>query len=349
MIDKVVADGFKGLEIYADLERLNLVIGPMGCGKTAISDAIELVATGRISGAGKTNQAIMDAFATKDKMLVGVRVENKNFERRFIRSKKGTVTQKFRAGNAFVTKEEFTTAFAVTGRPTIFNLDAFMGLSDEKKINKLFELYPPEGDVFSIHDKINEATEEINMLNSEITKTEGIIQKLTVDQAKIELPQGTLAEVKQDLDANEAEITLCRKNLNKQLRIEADEAEAKKAEEERQIESQVPPSPAPGTRLKGPAPRSQLGGPVTHTARNTEDFNKPKNIDQMVEEVEQTIKPDPEIEYGSKEHARAMVTQTDKTDAAALIQGIIDTMDEAGCTICAAKLVAKQSLNKIRG
>lgn len=327
MIDKVVAEGFKGLDFYTDLERLNLVIGPMGCGKTSISDAIELVTTGRIAGAGKTNQAIMDAFASNDKMFVGVKIGSTNFERRFIRSKKGTVTQKFRSGNALVSKDDFLTAFASAGRPTIFNLAAFMDLSDEKKINKLFELYPPEGDVFSIHEKINETTEDINMLKAEITKTEGIIEKLTVDQAKIELPPGTFAETQQELEKNASEITLCRKNLNRQIKIEADEAAAKKAEVDKAVEEAKEP---PEER------RLSLGGPVTETARNSVGCPKPhKNIDQMVEEVEETIKPD--------------LVKKEEIGAATLIQEIIDTMNEAGCTVCAAKLVAKQGLIKLRG
>ncbi|OEU68476.1 MAG: hypothetical protein BBJ57_07300 [Desulfobacterales bacterium PC51MH44] len=346
MIKKVVAVGFKGLEFSYDLGRLNLVVGPMGCGKTSISDTIELTTSGRIPGAGKTNQAIMDAFASDDKMCLGVGVNGEFFERRFIRGKSGKVTQKFRAGNTFVSKEDFITAFAVAGCPLLFNPTQFMGLSDEKKTSEVFRLYPPKGDVFALHEKIDQTTEGINALSSEITKTEGIISKLLIDQAKVELPPGTLAEIQNELDKNEAEIRLCRKNLGRQIQTEADAAAKAKAEK------------AAAEAAKKEESRSQLGGPVTHTARNSEDFQKPrKNIDEMVEEVEKTISkapkdypmvaPDPAPKYGTKEHARAMVTETDRTDTIAEIQGIINTMDEAGCTACAAKMVAKQALIKL--
>jgi len=342
MIDKVVVVGFKGLELSIDLKRLNLAIGPMGCGKTSISDTIELVTNGRIPGAGKTNQAIMDAFASDDKMFLGASVNNQFFERRFIRAKSGKVTQKFRAGNTLVTKEDFTTAFAVAGRPVLFNLNQFISLSDEKKINEVFKLYPPRGDVFSIHEKIDEATESINTIRALITTTEGLIEKLTVDQAKAELPPGTLAEIQQELGRNEAEITLCSKNINRQTKIEA-EAEAKEAQEKREAE----------TKQEEPkeAPRTQLGGPVTHTARNSEDFQEPSEPVGTLSPGKDypTVAPDPAPKYGTKEYAKEMVKQTDNNDAAMLIQDIIDTMDKAGCSVCAAKLVAKQAIKKLRG
>ena len=324
MIDTVVAVGFKGLEFSYDLKRLNLVIGPMGCGKTSISDVIELITTGRIAGAGKTNQAIMDAFATNEKMYVGVSTNDQTFERRFIRNKKGTVSQKFRAGNSFVTKEDFISAFSTAGRPAIFNLNAFMLLSDEKKINKVFELYPPKGDVFSIHEKIEQVAEELNELNTNAAKLEGTIRKLTVDQAKIEMPPGSLAEIQQEIEKTAAEIRLARHNYNRQIKIEA-EAAAKEA--------------ATKTEEKEES-RSQLGGPVTHTARNSEDFTdtEDKKREEVVKKYS-TVAPDP-AEPGE-------TGSLAKADPAALIQKIIDTMDEAGCTVCAAKLVAKQALKKL--
>ena len=325
MIDKVVAVSFKGLEFSFDLKRLNLVVGPMGCGKTSISDTIELTATGRIEGAGKTNQAIMDAFATDPKMHVGVGSNDRFFERRFIRNKAGKVTQKFRAGNAIVTKEDFTTTFAVAGRPTIFNLKAFMDLSDEKKINKIFELYPPEGDVFALNERITESADEINLLNAEITKTEGVIEKLTVDQATFELPAGTLAEVKQAIERTTAEVMLVRKNFIAQLKKET-EAEAKeKAEKEAEAKEEH---------------RPQLGGHPGYTARNSEDFPDPTKEAGITDYTTTS---------GSPEHEEAplRVEITDRDDAIALVQSIIDTMDKAGCTVCAAKLVAKQALKKL--
>jgi len=326
MIDKVVAVGFKGLEFSFDLKRLNLVIGPMGCGKTSISDTIELTTNGRIPGAGKTNQAIMDAFASEDKMFLGVSSNDQFFERRFIRSKSGKVTQKFRAGNSFVSKEDFITAFAVADRPVIFNIHLFMGLSDEKKINAVFKLYPPKGDVFSLHEKIEQTTGDINTLNAEITKTEGIIQKLTVDQAKVELPHGTLAEVQQEIERTVAEITLCRKNLNRQIKIEADEAAAKRAEEAKEKAKEKEEH------------RPQLGGDPGYTARNSEDFHK----EEPIFVPPHRMRSDGDFEYTKT----TMPTLTDKI-AAAAIQEIIDTMDEAGCSVCAAKLVAKQALIKL--
>ena len=332
MISKIVAVGFKGLEFTYDLKQHNLVVGPNGVGKSAISDAITLTVNGRIPGAGKTNQAVMDAFASNDKMFVGVGIDEAIFERRFIRNGKGKVTQKFQAGNSLVSKETFISDFSVAGKPIIIDLSAFLKLSDQKKIDKVFELYPPQGDVMGLHDQIEKATGDLNELTATIQKTEGIIQKLTADRAEIELPAGTLAEVTREIERTTAEVKLARKNLTaaqkREIEAEVKEKTEKAAAENAKIEkenlarSEDDPGDPPS------ANRPQLGGRPDHTARNSEEFQSTVPLEFKQGKI---INSEP---ITKDNHLRASINT------------IIATMEKAGCVSCAAMLVAKRELQK---
>ena len=368
MITRATAVGFKGLEFTHRLKKRNIIIGPNGSGKSAITGTIALTVNGRIPGAGKTNQAIMDAFASNDKMFIGVEVGDEAlFERRFIRK----VTQKFQAGNNLVTKEKFISNFSMVGKPTIFNLSAFLDLSDQKKIDTVFELYPPEGDVIGLHDQIEAATESLSELTATIKQTEGIIKKLTADQAEIELPAGTSAEVNKEIERTIAEVSLARKNLFTAQQREADRNAKEKAEAEaankadevakaKEAEGKLGEEESRDGQEKTEEQRPQLCGDPGYTARNSEVYKE--------------VPPEPALKYGSREYAKAMVEGSEgivplspetgeivnpeptrkpgtylSEETIALaesIKVIIRTMKIAGCTSCAAMLVAKRELQR---
>lgn len=333
MISKIVAVGFKGLGFAYDLKQRNLVVGPMGSGKSAISDALTLTANGKIPGVGKTNQAIMDAFASDDKMFVGVGIEEAIFERRFIRNGKGKVTQKFQSGNSLVSKEKFISDFSVAGKPTIVDLSTFLELSDQKKIDKVFELYPPSGDVIGLQDQIETATEALNRLTSDMKSTEGIIKKLTADRAETELPSGTLAEVTQEIERTTEEVKLARKNLSRAQQREADKNAKEKAEAEaaEKADKEAKAKEAePERQEKAEEHRPQLGGDPGYTARNSEVYSE--------------VNTRPAENPGQ---GKPGVYLSEKTiDLAESIKLIISTMEKASCSACAAMLVAKRELRK---
>ncbi|MBW1813059.1 MAG: hypothetical protein JRJ39_05115, partial [Deltaproteobacteria bacterium] len=228
--------------------------------------------------------------------------------------------------SGLVTKEKFISDFSVAGKPTIIDLSAFIGLSDQKKIDNVFELYPPKGDVMGLHDQIEAATESLNELTTTIKQTEGVIEKLTADQAEIELPAGTLAEVNQEIERTTAEVKLARKNLYTAQQKEAEKKAAEKAEaaaaenarSEKEILAMAESEESP---VEPPANRPQLGGDPGYTARNSEDF-------------QDRVHPGPKPVEPSENPARIS------------IWAIIKTIEKAGCTSCAALLQCKKELRK---
>ena len=135
MITNVQATNFKGLTFSQDLKKRNLVVGQMGIGKSSISEAIMIATNGYLPSVGKTNSAIMDALSDNDKMNVSVSLGTASFERRFIRNAKGKVSQKYKTSGGNASREVFVSEFAVAGKPSIVDLQAFLELSDAKKID----------------------------------------------------------------------------------------------------------------------------------------------------------------------------------------------------------------------
>ena len=148
MITKVTAKGFKGCDFAQELSGRTIFFGPNGAGKSARSQALQLAVNGGIIGVGKTNDDILSAFGEGDKLVVGVEIDGKYlFERGFVRGASGSVSQGYKAGGVKVSKDYFMKALGESGAPVVLNVADFMGLSDQKKIEALFQLYPPAGDV----------------------------------------------------------------------------------------------------------------------------------------------------------------------------------------------------------
>ena len=356
MITKITAVGLKGLDFSYDLSKHNLITGPNGVGKSAITDALILTIEGRIPGAGKTNQAVMDAFATNDKMYVGVISNDIPFERRFIRAKSGKVTQKFLVSNQPVTKEQFIAKFAEAGKPAVLNLSDFMATSDEKKIDRIFSLYPPEANVKTLQIEIDTAQEALNNKVASIKKTEDLIEALNVEKSSLDLPAGTLAEVQKEIERTTKEVGLARDNLKRQIVREATKNAEKKAEAEKEKSvkperedkevSRTAETPSLKPDDLGRSDRPQLGCPVNHTARNSEDFQEPfVHPDDPGPEHSTTKGETPKygaegkdvtITHGAPGHPNPKES----------INSIMDMMIKAGCGSCAAMLQCKKELHK---
>lgn len=332
MIDNVEAKNFKGLSFSQNLKQQNIIVGKNGSGKSAISEGIMVAVNGHVPTVGKTNSAIIEAFSDNDKMSAGVSVAKTSFERRFVKNSKGKVSQNFYTKKGKVSKEAFISRLAEAGKPKIINLQEFLNLSSEKKTGVVFDLFPPRGDVDSLSEDIEKVSDELKKLTATIKQSEGIIEKLTADQAEIELPAGTLAEVNQEIERVTAEVKLARKNLftaqKREMEAEAKEKAEREAAEnaKKKVETEASEKADKEAENTKDMPgqeqeerRFQLGGDPGYTARNSEVYS----------EVAETETAEP-----SENPARIS------------IWAIIKTMEKAGCSSCAAMLVAKRELRK---
>lgn len=234
-ISRITAKGFKRLDFDQPLKKLNIFTGPNGAGKSARTQALQLARIGYVveEKPKKANQDIFAAFGNGGPIEVGFEINERHLERRFS-LKKETVTQKYRLnGGAWTTtKEEFAGLIASSGDPRILDLQTFMQLSDRKKIETIFELYPPEGDVWKLGSEIEQETEKKNALHQTNRDIERVIQKLTKAKAEIEMPAGTLAETTAEIEKTTKEYKAAQKELKKAEVAEAERVAKEKAEKE---------------------------------------------------------------------------------------------------------------------
>ncbi|HBL23933.1 MAG TPA: hypothetical protein DDZ40_07415 [Deltaproteobacteria bacterium] len=354
MITKVTARGFKGCDFAQELSGRTIFFGPNGAGKSAHSQALQLAVNGGVIGAGKTNDDILSTFGEGDKLVVGVEIDGLHlFERGFVRLASGSVSQGYKVSGSKVSKEYFMKALGEAGAPAVLNVADFMSLSDQKKIEALFSLYPPAGDVGAVQEKIDTAKEKINTLAAKVKTSEQAAARIASSKSQIQVPAGTLAEVDAQIDMLEAELKEAQENLT-QIRMEEQKAaDALKAKEEADRKEKERIQAEEKAKAEKAAAKTTA---ITDEAVQKSLAERPGEMEKMVDALFRPVRT--ETPTGST----LTVTPKDlnptppvnsglwKTEAVInSIQAIIDAMDSAGCESCAAKMIARRELRKYKG
>lgn len=322
MITMVTAKGFKGCDFAQALSKRTLFVGPNGAGKSARSQALQLAVNGGVIGAGKTNDDILSTFGEGDKLVVGVEIDGKYlFERGFVRGSSGSVSQGYKAGGVKVSKDYFMKALGESGAPVVLNVADFMALSDQKKIEALFQLYPPIGDISAIQGKIDAAKEKINALAAKVKTSEQAAARIASSKSQIQVPAGTLAEVDAQIISLEAQLKEAQENLT-QIRMEEQKAaDALKAKEETDRREKERIEAEEKAKAERPGEMTKkcdalLGAEKAHGIAVTPGLPGP------------VVRIPPAFCVASS------------------IQAIMNAMDDAGCGTCAAKMIARRELRK---
>jgi hypothetical protein len=322
MITMVTAKGFKGCDFAQALSKRTLFVGPNGAGKSARSQALQLAVNGGVIGAGKTNDDILSTFGEGDKLVVGVEIDGKYlFERGFVRGSSGSVSQGYKAGGVKVSKDYFMKALGESGAPVVLNVADFMSLSDQKKIETLFQLYPPAGDISAIQGMIDTAKEKINSLAAKVKTSEQAAARIASSKSQIQVPAGTLAEIDAQIISLEAQLKEAQENLT-QIRMEEQKvADALKAKEEADRREKERIDTEEKTKAEKPGEMTKkcdalLGAEKAHGIPVTPGLPGP------------------------------IVRIPPAFCVASSIQAIMNAMDDAGCGTCTAKMIARRELRK---
>lgn len=316
MINSVAAKGgFKGLpDFETKLERLTLLIGPNGTGKTARSHALSLAVLGYVPGMAKTNPQILAMFGNGEKVVVEVRRDGKRLSRGWFRQPSGQVTEKFQIDLKRASKEQYAAAL---GGLKMFDLGAFQKLSDQAKIDFVFDVFPPGEDFVKLDDAIELKKAERNKLQKDIETLNATCARIHQQRATIDLPSGTLAEIQAQIAEAEAQLRMSRE-LAERHRLDLAKIEAKKEEQRRQEALQA----------ERAADMEQ-----THGRALFEEIDKTPVV------APDTWRPVPEVHNAPAPAA---------SDAAASIRLILETMSRTGCSTCAAVLVCRRELKKLQ-
>jgi energy-coupling factor transporter ATP-binding protein EcfA2 len=311
MINKAIGQDFKGKTFEIDLGQKTIITGPKGIGKSSVTQAIQLTLLGYVPSEKprKRPQDIFAGFAPKNakKFVVGIQKGKRTYRKEFRISPSGSVSQKLMIGTGKYSDVDFKAA--LKDLPTPYDLSSFMGLSDQKKIDLLFDLFPPAGNVIKLQAEIDAIKDKISSSKNNIDSLRKTVARLSKARSDIEMPPGTLAEIQQEIKRTEAEYRLTSQNI---ARVEAEAAEAKRQDEKKKAEA-LKEDPAD-----------------TSTATSHETQNQANSVEAINQPSSRTT-------VASK-----------KMDIFDSIQAIIDSMSRAGCDACAAKLVAKREIKRLK-
>lgn len=350
MITKIVAQNFKGLNFVTEIGKHNLILGATGSGKSAIPQAFMLAVMGYIPGIDvKTNSDILDTFGTNGNLAVGFFVETKSFGRMFTRSAKGTVTQTYKVDGLKVKKDDYIAGMATAGRVNILDLQNFLDMSDQKQIDLLFSLFPPGEGLVSLQDEIVSNTEKKNNLETKIKGLETVVARLVERRSLMPMPAGSLLETQAGISIIEGKMEAARKNLESEKILVAERETKAKADEEtkNKIES-----------LKETVAQVVTGEPenkevVEVLTKTPDEFaNQPNGAGGGGGGSSGSVSSEKidENPLGKKETAEEFAEKLDNLFTPGTtrksIQLIMSTMESAGCSACAALLIAKRELKK---
>ena len=126
---------------------------------------------------------------------------------------------------------------AISKVPMPFDLSVFLSMSDQKKIDHLFRLYPPKFGVADLTSKIEALEEKLKAKQKEMNDTESLVASLAKKVAETELPAGSLEEIRTDIDRTTAEYRLTLKNIERAKAEAAEPERMAKAETDRKTQA----------------------------------------------------------------------------------------------------------------
>jgi energy-coupling factor transporter ATP-binding protein EcfA2 len=318
MITAVLGQNIKGDSFSQDLGEKTIFLGPNGSGKSARMQAVVLALMGYIPGGKKTNADILGNYGSSDSMAVGVAVKQVSFARQFKRDGK-TVSQKYSVAKKPCSEEDFHKMLGELGSPVAIDIGAFMGLSDQKKIDAICSLYPPgdDIDIAKTIEDIDASKAKVNNLTAKAKSTEDAAARLTTAKAEIKLPAGTLMDVAAKITEHEETLIRLRQDLKdlelEEARVEAEAKVKKEAAEEKEK-----------AKIEEPKPETSALRPVSEIPASGARLS---------------FFPDPVQPHSEP----AAVNLT------ASIKAILEALTGAGCSACAARLVCVRELRKIEG
>jgi hypothetical protein len=300
---------------------------------------------------------ILDIYGSGTALAVSAVISGVEFERKFTMSESGAVSQRLRVNKTKFAKDEFALELHKANAPSMIDLGAFMDLSDAKKIDTIFRLFPPVGDVAGLTAEIETKDTELKGINKRLTGLRSTIQTLSSSRAAAGLPAGTLAETQGEIEELTVEVKKLKAQIKNQEKIE----ENARVEKERFEKEAADKIKADSNKLPwgagGTAPRraGEIPGEI-----NSSWLRPNHQIDSGINPGDNRVDPGdsrvmPENEKATNANFQKVEEhqpQSPFADLQSVIQSLErvgSIMNSAGCTACAAGMVLKKELKKYKG
>lgn len=343
MITSITTRGFKGRDGTTELGPRTMIIGPNGSGKSTLSQALLLVALGYVPGTGKRSADILDAFGDGKSLSAVLTLDNgKTLGRGLTRQASGAVSASYRVGERTAKKTDFEQAL---GRADlrVVDLAAFLAQSGPAQVQAIFSLFPPSGDLAGLEQQIETATAALNRAEREQKAASDAAARNRAQRSRMELPGRTLAETRDEIAAREKEKDAAQKALTLAEDAERRAKEAARAAEAEKKAATPPTTTEPAQdkapSAERPAPRHGLAAtpaaPTSFPANPAQAQAVEENLRWVLPTADQVCRERDALALAQmRQHAHAAIT------------AILNALDRAGCTACAARLVALRELKK---
>jgi len=353
MITSVGGENFKGLTFETPLDRHTLLLGENGSGKSARTQALQLCVNGYIPGEKniKKNDEILTQYSPNDEMKVWCSIDGTKFSRRFVRSEKGSVRQDYLVNDKKVKADEFMIAMGKAGFPIIIDLnELFIDISDAKKIDTIFQLYPPEGDLSSLDTDITKVNDKINALEQKMTDNNNAAKRLTVSRTEITLPSGSLADTKAEIEKAQKDLESAREDLKAAEIKEAEAAAAAAAKKEAEEKAKAEAEALVQKQLKEKEEREAQAAKAEPDdvpefevpPLKTEPIGPPQQPSVVQAAINMNRLPPG---YDTSAPPWEVLSAPRYVES---LQTILDTINKSGCSVCAARLIALREMKKYR-
>lgn len=344
-ITHIKAKGLKGQIIDEPLAQHQVYIGPNGSGKSSRAQAIALATMGYIpwgSSAKKPGDILKAYGPAEGPLTVAITCGGVELERRLSPTTSGA-TQRFRANQTNVGKDGFPVEMCRAGVPIIFDIaKSLIGISDAKKIDTLFSLFPPASDVDEIDDEIESIADKISATNKGISSLEGTTQRLSSSRQELNLPAGTLAEVRAEIEEASAQWTKTNEDIKaEEIRLAeikaTEDATAKAAADQKAKEEREAREKADAASKKAATETHQVAAATQPASIRTKAPTAP-NVSGIIPTLD-----------SSPDKTTPTYSVTPDSYPAESLRKVLTAMESSGCKVCAAKLVLKKELSSWSG
>lgn len=313
MIEKIYAINFKGLTFEQSLDQYTLFVGPNGAGKSARTQALTLAILGYLPHDQKKKAGdIYETHSAGAEFAVGFTLKSNGNKERIERTwinHKGSISQEIRRNGKKLQQRQVEKVLMEIGDPRILDLKALMELSDQKKIDYIFDLFPPDIDIEELSEEIGKLTERANAIYAKLRAIDSTIERLSRERSLIELPAGTMPEIQAEINEKERQLDDAKEQL-KQIWIEEKEESTKK----RMLE---------------------------------ESKEKVKKLQDKLDFAEKELKEKKLSKFPEKSKADEM-TLAQTADIVCDLTGLLETISKVGCEACAARIIIKSLISKYK-